>query len=173
MTEKTVDLIETKRLILRKFIPDDLHHLHRIISSPEVCLYLFTEQPFSLRQTEEWLLSMIQNYQETDIEHMAIVERESGKLIGFGGLSLEEVDGDSFYEVGCVLEQESWGKGYAFESLSEVLHIAKNAYSLKEVIGIIKVGHVASVALCEKLGFTYWKISKYEGKDSKIYRKYM
>ncbi len=143
--------------------------LHATISSPTVCQYLFTENPFTLTQTKHWLDSMIASYQETGMEHMAVLEQESGQFIGFSGLSLEEVDGETFYEIGCVLGKAHWGKGYASESLQAILEAT--ADHLDEIIGIIKVGHEASIALSKKLGFTFWKETRYEGEHVLIYRR--
>lgn len=162
------DEIQTARLRMRPFASGDLEALHALISSPQVARFLFADEPFTLAQTRQWLESMIASWRETGREHMAVLDKESGLLLGFAGLSLEEIEDGAFYEVGCVLGQAHWGQGYATEILLAVLE--SQGRGLGPIIGIIKPGHEASIALCQKLGFTFWKTSRYQGEEVLVYR---
>ena len=46
-------LLETARLLARRFTPEDAEDLYAVLSDPEVMRYL--EPPFSLEQTEEFI----------------------------------------------------------------------------------------------------------------------
>jgi RimJ/RimL family protein N-acetyltransferase len=55
--------LETDRLILRMFTPDDLDALHFIFSNPNVMKFLGLQgEPMSKAETETVLLSMIKHW---------------------------------------------------------------------------------------------------------------
>ncbi len=55
MIDRNYDTIETARLCLRPFVPDDLEALARIYGDPQVMKYIRDREPFSLEQTAESL----------------------------------------------------------------------------------------------------------------------
>jgi RimJ/RimL family protein N-acetyltransferase len=88
--------------------------------------------------------------------YWAFTGRESGALLGVGGLSqwergISELQG--IPEAGWGFAPDGWGKGYATEAMSAVLAWGDSVLKLPEVRCIIDPGNQASHRVAEKLGF--------------------
>ena len=108
--------MKTKRLHIRRFQPDDLADLFKLLSDKEVMRYL--EKPYTLKRTEQFL-------QEAGLhKHPLIfaVEDMCGNLIGY--IIYHPYD-ESSYEIGWVLYKTEWRKGYAQELTEAMLCDAK------------------------------------------------
>src|SRR5918912_619043 len=79
--------VETDRLRLRMFTPDDLPALYSILSDPHVVTYLGAEagRPFSLEETEDIMTKAVIAWDKYGFGRWAIVDKESRALIGFCG----------------------------------------------------------------------------------------
>ena len=96
--------IETPRLLLRGFLPEDASDLQEILGDAEVMA--LCEPPYDFHKTEEFLFSFCIGQQRA----IAVVHRESGKLIGY--LLFSEAEA-GIYELGCFLNRRYWRQGYA------------------------------------------------------------
>ena len=56
-------------------------------------------------------------------------------------------------EIGYMLKEEFWGKGYGTMICSELLSLADTVLAKKDIIGIIDPENAASKKLLEKFGF--------------------
>lgn len=103
--------IETSRLRLRLFTPDDLDDLERLFSDPAVMLYLGVEagKTMSREETEETLRGIIKVWHKRGFGRWAVIHKELNQFIGLCGLKLLEDDAELIY----VLEKEYWGQGLA------------------------------------------------------------
>lgn len=105
-------LLETDRLLVRRFLPEDAEALHAVLSDPEVMRYL--EPPFTPEQTEAFLLKA--GLCEPPLL-WAVVRKRTNELIGH--LIWHPWD-DTAMELGWVLRRDYWGRGLARE-LTEAL----------------------------------------------------
>ena len=84
-----------------------------------------------------------------------IIEKESGRLIGFCGLyyvaDMAEVN------IGYAFEKSRWRQGLGFETGQAVLDFGFRELGLSEVVATIMPDNIASVKLAEKFGMTFWK----------------
>ena len=105
--------IETERMILRDFTPDDLADLHEIFSDPIVMEH--TEPPYDLDKTREFLHDFCLGKKRKNgvPGAFAAVLKESGKVIGY--VLLKEYDAPEIYEAGWIFNKDYWGRGYAYE----------------------------------------------------------
>lgn len=88
--------------------------------------------------------------------YWAFTDRQSGALLGVGGLSHWErgiVELEGFPEAGWGLAPEAWGKGLATEAISAVLRWSDDVLKAHEVRCIIDPGNAVSRRVAEKLGF--------------------
>lgn len=109
--------IETARLRLRDYRPEDWVAVHAFASNPEVARFMFWE-PRTEADSRDFVARMLASQQESPrVTWELAVERISDrKLIGSCDLTLEGDEGD----LGFVLAQDAWGQGFATE-LSEAL----------------------------------------------------
>lgn len=153
-------MIETKRLLLRRFKEEDLHDLYEYLSDPEVVKY----EPYKA-MTEDEVRENLQWRISTD-EMIAVVEKSTQKLIGniyFGNRDFESK------EIGYVFNKKFWGKGYAKEAARAIIC---NAFDngVHRIFAECDPNNMSSWKLLEALGFVreaYFKQNVYFWKDEK------
>jgi RimJ/RimL family protein N-acetyltransferase len=145
--------ILSERLVLRPFTPDDLDALHAMFGDANVTRYL-DHGPLSLDAVRE-LLARISQMTGIDAQRnelrLAIELRGSGQVIGDVSLwrtSSEHNQG----EIGFVLHPDHQGRGYAVESMRELLRIGFQDAGLHRIVGRCDAENVASASLMERLG---------------------
>lgn len=100
-------LLETDRLLVRRFTPEDAVALHAVLSDPEVMRYL--EPPFTFEQTE----AFIRDVGLSDPTLVwAVVWKQTNAVIGH---LIWHPWGKDAVELGWVLRRDLWGRGLAKE----------------------------------------------------------
>ena len=149
--------IETDRIIIRKFKQSDLNDLHIILSNPTVMRYS-VHGPYTLEQTETLLTETISNYQKQFYGIYAVELKETKRVIGFFGLSLQKINNEEDIELGYRFAEEFWGNGFATEGAIACINYAFTNLNLKRIISIIDPQNMGSVRVAEKAGL----VSEYE-----------
>lgn len=108
-------ILETERLILRRFKESDLQDLFEYLSDPEVVRYE-PYKPKTLEETREDLAWRVST------EEMAAVELKDGKKL-IGNVYLGRRDFESL-EIGYVFNRRYWGQGFAAESCRALIRQA-------------------------------------------------
>ena len=147
--------LETERLILRPWRLEDAADMYAYAKNPNVGPNAGWKPHESVEESKAILESWIHSDEEEDI--WAIVPKEMGRACGSIGL---HQDGrrpgvPNCRELGYVLGQEQWGKGYMTEAAKAVLR-----YGFQELgLGLISVRHSSynqrSRRVIEKCGFHY------------------
>jgi [ribosomal protein S5]-alanine N-acetyltransferase len=101
----------------------------------------------------------------------AVVERESGTLIGDAVLYLFEGRGPEV-ELGYTLGHEWWGRGYASEAASAWLAAAFERFGLDEIIAVADLRNPASFRVLEKIGMRRVGRRMAYGHEHLLYRKW-
>lgn len=148
--------LETKRLILRKLEEGDYERLFLLDSHPEVMKYIGMPTLSKVEESKEVVKMIMQQYEDTGVGRLAVIEKESGLLIGWSGLKLNtsEVNGyQNFYELGYRFLPETWGKGYATESGKASLDYGFNDLKTEVIYAYAHSENEASTHILTKLGF--------------------
>lgn len=149
----SVSTIETPRLRVRPFRPDDLDDVHALQSDPEVVRYL----PWVVRTREEsqaWLAARIASPRlaaDDDAVAYAVERRGDGRVIGSITLFLRSAEHRQG-EIGFVVERAAQGHGYAAEATRAVLDVAFAELDLHRVVGRADPRNDASARLMQRLG---------------------
>lgn len=145
-------LIETPRLILREFVPEDLAGLYRLYEESDT-RYI---EPLAKDPEEE--LEKLKSY----IHYIygfygfglwAVCLRESGELIGRCGLQVELIGDEGEYELGYMISCKYTGCGYASEAVQAVLKYAGEELEAPRVVVRIHKENKASLVFAQKEGF--------------------
>jgi [ribosomal protein S5]-alanine N-acetyltransferase len=139
----------TERLELRAFEPDNLEALHAIYGDPEVTRFM-PAYP-TLEHTRRALDIHVREARAGNPAFWALIERESGDLIGDAGIGLIEGIGPEF-ELGYTLGPRWWGRGYATEAARAVRDYALGPLALPEVLALVRPANAASINVLEKIG---------------------
>jgi RimJ/RimL family protein N-acetyltransferase len=144
--------LETKRLLLRQWRPEDIDPYIEICSDAQVMQYL-TGKAFNRLQSWRHMAFLMGHWQINGFGHWAVEEKNSGQLIGRIGF-LQPTDWPGF-EIGWTLAKNSWGKGYATEGATKALEHAFTKMNKSQVISIIHPNNEPSKKVATELGETY------------------
>jgi [ribosomal protein S5]-alanine N-acetyltransferase len=145
--------VSTARLTLREFVPSDFDAVHAYSSDPRVTRYLFFG-PRDRDGSAEYLHGLIESQRETPRTRfeLAVVEKTSEAVIGACDLSLIE---HGVVDLGYMLAQEHWGKGYATEISLRLLQAAFLELRAERVISTVDINNRASIRVLEKIGMRW------------------
>lgn len=142
--------LETARLALRRFTLDDLDTLAQLHADPVVTRYLGGVKDRAT--TEAQMRTRILDYyeQHPGLGVWATIERASGAVAGFHVLN--HIQGETELQVGYALFTDFWGRGYATEMTTALLHYGYGTLGLPQINAITDLGNTASQHVLSKAG---------------------
>ena len=144
---------ESERVFLRPYTQADFAALHKIVSDKET-MYAWG-QGFSKKQSQEWLDKQLAHYQQYGFGIWAIIEKQSGAIIGNAGLNHTEISlkgkTQKIVEIGYLLHRDFWGKGYGSEVARMCVKYGFETLGLEEVYCLIKEDNTASIKVAKRL----------------------
>lgn len=161
--------IETQRLVLREFQPEDDRELAPILADPEVMKFS-PPGVLSIVQTQEKIESFIACYKQSGFGKWAIVLKESNELIGYCGIAIDQIDNKDEKELGYRLASRFWRKGLATEAAIAAVQCGFEQFKLPYVLGIVERANVASVRVLEKIGMRFERTTIFHNLEMDIYR---
>lgn len=148
-----IPTLETERLILRGLRVSDAEDMYDYARRPSVSQYLSWNPHTNVNETREYLVYVGQRYRTGDFYDWAVVDKESGRMIGKCGFTSFDCPNDSA-EIGYVLNPSFQGKGLATEAVRRVLDFGFTELGLHRIEAHFMEGNTASLRLMERLGMT-------------------
>ena len=148
-------VLETRRMTLRRLLPEDLSALFDLYRDPEVRRY-FPDGTLTLdetRQELEWFRRGHPNHPQLGL--WAAVERSSGAFLGRCGLLPWEIDGQHEVELAFLIAKARWGEGFATEAAAAIASHARTGLGIQRLICLIMPGNAASIRVAQKSGMTF------------------
>ncbi len=149
-------ILDTRRLILRRFTPDDAPLLHALDADPQVMRYISKGKRTPLQVITDKVLPRWLAYYETS-DHLgfwAAHERASGNFIGWFHLRPDRFTEEEM-ELGYRLMRCFWGRGYASEGSRALVEKAFMEWGIDRVTARTLVGNTASQRVMEKCGLRF------------------
>jgi ribosomal-protein-alanine N-acetyltransferase len=147
--------IETDRLIIRSVRETDFEPLATLWADPAVTRYMGGPRNY------EEVLKILREDAQVDpqpaFDLWPVVEKETGLMVGTGGILEKDIDGRNQYEIIYVLAKSAWGKGFATELASSLKDYAFNELGLKRVTALIDPDNLKSERVATKIGLRYEK----------------
>lgn len=168
LTGQPWTIMETERCIIRETTVEDVEAFYRIYAEPSITYYmedLFPEPEEEKAYAREYMEKVYSFY---GYGMWSIVNKENGEVIGRAGLSWRE--GFAIPELGFLIGVPYQRKGYAYEVCRAIVDYGKEELEFERIQALVKKANVASVCLCEKLGFTYMDTVENEGE---VYERYV
>jgi [ribosomal protein S5]-alanine N-acetyltransferase len=137
--------IETKRLIIRKFVSSDWEEVYEYTSNSEVMKYI----PEGVFTEEDAKRFMEENCGEKP-EKYAVVLQDENILIGH--LVFHNVFGGHTYEIGWVFNPKYYNKGYASEAAFAAIKYGFEELKLHRIIATCQPENTPSYRVMEKIG---------------------
>jgi [ribosomal protein S5]-alanine N-acetyltransferase len=149
-----VRILETPRLILRHFIPDDAAFIYELLNQPAWKQYIGDRGVDSLEAARNYIETVPRaSYRRHGFGLYAIELKTNGALVGMCGLikrdSLADVD------IGYALLSGFEGQGLAYEAAAATLAYSRDTLGLGRVVAITIPDNQRSARLLERLGMRY------------------
>jgi RimJ/RimL family protein N-acetyltransferase len=160
-------ILETARLCLREFTPDDADALEAVLGDPVAMQYY--PAAFDSKGVEEWIERNRERYQHEGYGLWAMLLRDTDQLIGDCGCYLREIEGRSSVEIGYHVRRDLWGQGYATEAAKACMEYAFTKLGVERVISLIRPENLQSRRVAEKNGLVCEKIVFWRGYEHCIY----
>ncbi len=104
MRQTTQGVLQTTRLLLREFTPQDADALALVLSDPQTMRYY--PAPYDRAGIEQWIERNRQRYQDDGVGLWAMELKKAQQIIGDCGIILQEVEGERLYEIGYHLRRD-------------------------------------------------------------------
>ncbi|HUM05701.1 MAG TPA: GNAT family N-acetyltransferase [Terriglobales bacterium] len=160
-------ILETARLILREFEPDDTVALARVVSDPHTMRYY--PAPYDHAGVEQWIARNRQRYKEDGVGLWGMVLKSTGELIGDCGITRQPVEGEFYYEIGYHLRHDCWGQGLATEAAIACREWGFANLKVDRLISLIRPENVPSQRVAERNGMKVWKEIAWRGLRHSVY----
>jgi RimJ/RimL family protein N-acetyltransferase len=155
--------LETPRLLFRKFTHEDLHDLAAIRADPDVMKYIGPGRAESLTEVQIKLNAVIAHWEQHAFGQRALIEKATGRLIGWCGFAYLENTED--VEIGYGLAKSHWGKGLASEAAAATLKYGFEELTLARIVAVAWPHNIASIRVLDKLGMKYVKQARFYNAD--------
>jgi RimJ/RimL family protein N-acetyltransferase len=148
-------VVETERLLLRRWQAGDHEALAAINADPEVMRYIGSGHVLGRALSDELIVRFEREWRERGYGLWAVEEQAApGVLLGFCGLTVPMFLPEVLpaVEVGWRLGRDAWGRGIATEAASAALAFGFAECGMREILAIVHPDNARSLRVAEKLG---------------------
>ncbi len=149
---KKFPILESDRLLLRHFTVKDKKDLFNIRSDDEAMRFMDTNKMKSIKDAEDFIITIINSYRQKSGINWAIVEKQSSSFIGYCGFWRIFWE-DRSAEIGYALNPLFWNKGLMAEALVLIIKFGFDILNFTTIIANLNPDNVRSIKLLEKVGF--------------------
>jgi len=155
-----MDPVHTPRLVLTPIQPGDLDDLRLLYGDPLVAQWT---GPWTDESIAAWVTENADRWARDAVGKWMMRDRFDRSLVGRGGFSRIELDGESVLELGWAVRDARTGRGYATELGRAALAWATRHHPALPVVAFTEVHNHASRAVMERLGLRPAGIIQREG----------
>lgn len=157
-------IIETNRLILRYMNMEDFDSLKEIISDQVNMKYYL--KPYDDKGVLRWINWNLENYKTYGFGLFAVILKETGKMIGDCGVTMQVINHKIRPEIGYHFRLDCHNKGYATEAAIAVKKYIFNNTTFKELYTYTTKENLPSRRVAEKNGMTL--VEEYEDENESL-----
>jgi RimJ/RimL family protein N-acetyltransferase len=150
-------ILETKRLLLRRQVIEDLDKLWALYCDPQITRYI-PDAPRNYEETRlelEW--HMHGHPKNPRLGLWATIYKETGQFIGRCGLLPWTIDGRAEVEVAYTIAREFWGQGLGTEVAQAIVQYAFEVLKIPRLVCMIEPENQGSVKVAKNIGMTFEK----------------
>ena len=147
---KEKNIIETDRLILRKYKLEDADDLAKICNNYNIYKYTMNiPYPYEKQNAIDYINFLLEN---PDNYVFAITDKKTGTLYGNVSIGLKKHNKG---EIGYFVGEEYWGNGIATEATKAIIEYGFKQLNLHKIFARHLEGNKASGRVMEKSGMFY------------------
>lgn len=155
-------MLETERLLLRKFEDGDVDGIFDMRRDPEVMRFISDVQT-EREESEAWMTRISSLWQSEGIGYCALVEKSTSEVAGWCGLW--KIPETKEIEVGYAVAKRKWGNGYATEAAAAMVGHGFGSLGLDRIVAVAFPENEASIKVMRKLGMEYVMTGEFYGKE--------
>jgi len=159
--------LETERLLLRAFHPEDFESYAEMMAHPDVALHLMDGRPLTREESWRQMAMFLGHWVLRGFGVWAVEELSTGRFIGRIGCL--EPEGFPAFEIAYTLTRSAWGHGYAREGAAASLKYAREILGKTEIASIIRPDNHASIRVAQSLGALPGETVNFFGAPSVVY----
>jgi ribosomal-protein-alanine N-acetyltransferase len=156
-------MLETARLSLLPWQPEDWLLLRPLATNREVVRYISNGEPWPDERIREWAGRQVAHFARFGFCFWKLIRKETDDMIGFCGLQPVELEAAPEIEIGWWLAPAWWRQGYATEAAREAMRDGFERAGLQRIVSIAMRENTASTHIMEKLGMTYERETTHRG----------
>jgi RimJ/RimL family protein N-acetyltransferase len=162
-----VKIIETNRLVLREFQPDDHAFILELLNEPGWIRYIGDRGLRTPDAARGYIVDVpMAMYARNGFGLWAVQHKDDTTLLGMCGLIRRDTLPD--VDIGFAFLERHQGRGYAFEAAAAVLAHGRQALGLARIVAITDPDNAASIQLLEKIGLTFERMVTLPGSDEAL-----
>jgi len=155
--------INTVRLDIRSWTIDDAPAFFELSRDPGFTSFQITDyKQKSVESAREWIQSHPEKY--------GVWLKESGELIGMGGLTQWKWEGEELVDITYRLKTSAHGKGYGWELAQALVDYGFKSMGLTQITATITPDNLASKKIAHKLGMKFDRRIELLGVATDLYR---
>ena len=151
-------VLETERLILRPLVFDDLLAIYKWTGDEKTARFMLYPKYKSPADGVDWVNSLYTNPDDLDY---GFVWKETGELIGSGGVYHSHNPESDLWSIGYNIRSDMWNKGITTEAISKIIEYARKTRNIPGLAGTFAIDNIGSGRVMEKLGMTYLEDTEY------------
>lgn len=141
-------MINTSRLVIKPWTVEDAASFYELSLDAGFTLFPITiYRQESIESALEWI--------QTSQGKYAVWEKESGALLGMGGLTAWMWEEEKLIDITYRLRESAWGKGFGMELARALVEYGFQTLKLPEITATITPDNTASKSIAAKLGFKF------------------
>ena len=161
---------QTDRILFRRVQHTDYNQWLPFFQDPITFLHWVEPRKSPEDACEKWIQKQLHRYENNLGGMNALIERQSGDLLGYCGLLVQSVDGVEELEVGYSLLPRFWKNGYASEAAIKCRNYAFERNLSGSLISIISVTNEPSKRVAHNNGMKCEKTTTYRDNKVDIFR---
>lgn len=166
MNKVGTQIIETDRLILRRFVLEDADDMYKNwASDPEVTRFLTWPTHTSVDVTKFVLNDWIANYDDGGFFNWAMEYKETGRVIG--NISVVRLNENTkAADIGYCMSRAYWGQGLMPEALKAVMDYLFDVVEVNRIAACHDINNPKSGRVMEKAGMKQEGILRDAGRNN-------
>lgn len=146
-----MNVIETKRLILRKISQNDYKEMKSILQNGDLMI-IGWGKTYSDYEVQIWINKIIKQYEKYGYSYYIAIEKNSNNVIGIMGILPVNIKNINYIEVPYILKEKYWGKGYATEGIDSCISYIFNNLNSDKIIAQVIPENISSIKVLERIG---------------------
>ena len=160
-------VLETERLILRRFSLEDAAFALELVNDPAWLEHIGDRNVRNLEDARAYLeKGALAMYERMGFGMYVVALKNTEEPIGTCGLIKR--DGLDDVDIGYAFLPQFRGRGFALESAAAVLEHGKRDLGLRRIVAIVSPGNLRSIKVLESIGLQFERMMTLPGDDEEI-----